>query len=1031
MRTSRRLFMLLFRRLCLLLHIGRVAILFALAQSNIEQQMGFLFQKIMVSMQDFERVKPGLFQAQQKLQSAGAQLQQLVQSNKVTPEHIRLLNGEESEKFHLEFLRLQKIAQELAEKGVNNNNGPNTNNDGPQTAQYIQDLEKYSHTLSDHVRAVENAVRSVDQAVAGGSGSASSTAGRSLQGSIINAGGGAVVQAPPPQAPPSSNGGIGIGVGVPIRLPGQQGLQGGQGQQQQQLPNVQMQMQMPSAPSSQPSTISGINTPAMFSTSGGAVGGTPQPPQQQQNSYRPGSFAASMAASQTAADTQATANSGSASLFPKGEDKIAAKPDIEMWKAQQLMGNMAVPAGPQGAAGGGLSSGQMQQGMMGAGGPNGQKMSRLEFLFLDLQNGMSDFEQLKPLFAKIDHTSAQISRMDLNDRRILQGIEAEELNYRMQNIEKQAQKIESRMAQLGPAEEKQFSEEVEQFVKDMRKHTGRVRELFTTVVFKNDKTVTIPKELPKLDPNAKLDPSSPEMRKITVIFAEIQSNMQIFERELAPRFAAVTPQILQSRTNLDEKGIMTGEESQKLHVRFVSLQSRLHSEHKEKQYLEELTQFSNDLRTHVNAALKLMKDDLKIEKTAMPAMGVQPGAARGGPGGPTGGPIGGTPIGGQAMPTNQPQLRTVSGGANAMPTPANFAGGGGRPMDPISKQINDLFEKVDKHMQRFEANVKPLFKNVPAPQVLMNKLEDKQELKIATGQASEEIHRRFLSIQTRANSLNQQQGPAIQAFILDLEKFEKDLSEHVPAAELVMKKASQMSQGSTEAYKKQTPEFSEKELDDELSKVEQDMLEQDRRLPTTLRNLKERMGSQLGEFTQSNKEKLVEREVNKMAHMLAAIKNAALEILREIRQGFQGKRPLKELNELFWDDFATESQRFLATIRDLQKEEMQASRESGGDTNMAENINMPGMKLTGNILGTSGVTSKALENSSSTSYVSRGMVQGGAQSGTASSIDGNNDDQGTLNAAAAGVANMQGPGGHGGFGAGGMAGLAKLPKLQL
>ncbi len=184
---------------------------------------------------------------------------------------------------------------------------------------------------------------------------------------------------------------------------------------------------------------------------------------------------------------------------------------------------------------------------------------------------------------------------------------------------------------------------------------------------------------------------------------------------------------------------------------------------------------------------------------------------------------------------------------------------------------------------------------------------------------------------------------------------------------------------------------------------------------------------------------------------------------------------------------------------------MQASRESGGDTNMAENINMPGMKLTGNILGivclqeyeeiptdvvwyiafaisgvalvtlllrrlggstyyrrvmeieitmlfvstwrpppdyffmqwrrfradndmplmhtllhhdrllckkgpkknhdsgTSGVTSKALENSSSTSYVSRGMVQGGAQSGTASSIDGNNDDQGTLNAAAAGV----------------------------
>ena len=127
----------------------------------------------------------------------------------------------------------------------------------------------------------------------------------------------------------------------------------------------------------------------------------------------------------------------------------------------------------------------------------------------------------------------------------------------------------------------------------------------------------------------------------------------------------------------------------------------------------------------------------------------------------------------------------------------------------------------------------------------MARFTDKAELKIATGQASEEIHRRFLSIQQRTQSLERQAGPAIQAFIIDVEKFEKDLAEHVPQAEQIMRKASQMSQGSTEAYKKQTPTMTKEELEDELKATEQDMTEADKRLPATLRNLKKRMQDQV------------------------------------------------------------------------------------------------------------------------------------------------------------------------------------------
>eukprot|EP00391_Amoebophrya_sp_Ameob2_P011544 CAMPEP_0178991536 /NCGR_PEP_ID=MMETSP0795-20121207/5585_1 /TAXON_ID=88552 /ORGANISM="Amoebophrya sp., Strain Ameob2" /LENGTH=943 /DNA_ID=CAMNT_0020683261 /DNA_START=425 /DNA_END=3256 /DNA_ORIENTATION=+ len=943
----------------------------------------------MVSMQDFERIKPGLMRAQQKVQTVGS-------TSQIDARTVKLLYGEESEMLHTEFLRLQKIANDLAQSQTRPGAGGGEPKEPP--ADYIPALERYSSKLASHIVEVSRAIETIDKF---GGGAASG--GGVLGGAAAAPSAG--ISAPPVRTPATA-GGSQIGVGMPIKLPLGGGAQAG--------------------------TIGGT----------ASAGGVAQAPQPVSTSKTPGSFANSIAAQNAPIPLASSSGAadGGGGLFPKQADRIAEKPDMNMWKAQQLMGN-AMPQA-QANMGGGVAGGSgspivnMNQQM----GQTQQQPSQLEFLFLDLQNAMADFEQLKPLFAHVQ-TAAQSSQFTYDDRRVLQGIEAEELNMRVQNIERTAQKLEREGRQLGRAEEKQFLDEVEKFLKDMRSHSKRVRELFKLALPKG-MDAKIPAELPRLDPNAKVDASSPEMRRLTVVMAEVQSNMQVFEREIAPRIVGMTPTLLSEKArSTAERELLAGEASQKLHVRWMGLQARLQMDHKKKEYEAEMNAFSGDLRTHVNEALRIMKE-LGIEKSAGGMMGGNPNFGGAAPGGGVGGGrmSGATAgsIGADAMGrgTNggQPQLRTVP--QNSMPTPSNFAGGGGRPEDPVSKQINGLIEKVQRHMERFERDVKPLFKNVPAPQVLMNKLTDKAELKIATGQASEEIHRRYLSIEKRLSSLGQQQGPAIQAFILDLEKFEKDLAAHVPQAEEVMKRASQMSQGSTEAYKKQTPEFSQTEMEAELAKVEEDIREADGRMVTTLRNLKARMKEQVGQLADPN---LVQKEVNKMAHMMSSIKNAALEVMGKIRGGYGGKIPLKQLNVWFWEDFATESQRYLATVRDLQKEEMQQARDSAGGASqdaMAQNINMPGMKLSGNILGTRGVTSendleRSINNSAAAggSFVQRGMVGAGANIESPLNDDATRDAAGAaaMNRAA-GAAMATGPGS--GFG-GGMAGLAKLPKLEL
>jgi hypothetical protein len=107
-----------------------------------------------------------------------------------------------------------------------------------------------------------------------------------------------------------------------------------------------------------------------------------------------------------------------------------------------------------------------------------------------------------------------------------------------------------------------------------------------------------------------------------------------------------------------------------------------------------------------------------------------------------------------------------------------------RKSDPISDKINALLESVQKTMDKFETDIKPLFKQVPPPQALQGKLEG-EELQIATGQASEALHRRYQSIEQRLNGLARTANPGpgiVEAFIQDLTAYEKDIKDYVEKA---------------------------------------------------------------------------------------------------------------------------------------------------------------------------------------------------------------------------------------------------------
>merc|ERR1712072_942633 len=116
-----------------------------------------------------------------------------------------------------------------------------------------------------------------------------------------------------------------------------------------------------------------------------------------------------------------------------------------------------------------------------------------------------------------------------------------------------------------------------------------------------------------------------------------------------------------------------------------------------------------------------------------------------------------------------------------------------------------------------------------------------------------------------------------------------------------------------------------------------------------LKRLKKRMKKEMGVIAGSDKTR-VNKEVAKLGHMLSAIKSAALELAKKLKQEKNtSKLSDEKLNEIFWGDFNLESQRYLATIRDLEKEDMQQARATGGSQqDLQQDIGQTqGVKFTG------------------------------------------------------------------------------------
>jgi len=167
------------------------------------------------------------------------------------------------------------------------------------------------------------------------------------------------------------------------------------------------------------------------------------------------------------------------------------------------------------------------------------------------------------------------------------------------------------------------------------------------------------------------------------------------------------------------------------------------------------------------------------------------------------------------------------------------------------------------------------------------------------------------------------------------------------------------------------------------------------------------------------------KETFKMGHILGASRQAAKETIARIRHMIS-KDLLDDANELFFGDYQTDLERYMATARDLQKEEIQSSRAQGGSAeNLMRNVQGPDTNIMAskgdNILGTSGATKGMMNNlpgnSGGRSYSERGRAEGMSKEG------GGEMGGGT-------VPPSNNMGGGSGAARGGVD-LEKLPKLQL
>lgn len=196
----------------------------------------------------------------------------------------------------------------------------------------------------------------------------------------------------------------------------------------------------------------------------------------------------------------------------------------------------------------------------------------------------------------------------------------------------------------------------------------------------------------------------------------------------------------------------------------------------------------------------------------------------------------------------------------------------------------------------------------------------------------------------------------------------------------MLKEAAKITVGSTEAYAAKHPNLTVEQMEVELVKIVNDVTQADERLPKTLKRLRKRMKKDLPKLEDPA---VIKKEINKLAHMMDTMKSGILSAVKMLRDNYD-KMPIDALNHIYWKELGMDVQRYIGTMRDLDKEEMQERqtkmRESDpalANKAAADNIDMPSMKMTG-VLGTAGASN--LERGSapgeSGSYMSRGMAQG-------------------------------------------------------
>lgn len=250
------------------------------------------------------------------------------------------------------------------------------------------------------------------------------------------------------------------------------------------------------------------------------------------------------------------------------------------------------------------------------------------------------------------------------------------------------------------------------------------------------------------------------------------------------------------------------------------------------------------------------------------------------------------PVGASAG-TSSPWARTAPGAASS---------GSGRTLD-------QSFEEIEGYMKTFET-IKPKFARLPSPQQLKPHVSA-DDFQLLSGQASETLHHRFLTLQKRASSASEQ--PVVLA--RDADKYTTDLKEHIQEMERVLAvDYSAIAAGAVPTDAAADPSMLTREqILKDLPQVEKDLRSVRKRFKKTLKSTEKIMLKSEPNIA------MVKKEMDRLTHMMGSLYSSVTSSVAVLRKELLTGPMTDKLRERL-EAMLLEIRRYKDTVRDLEGE---------------------------------------------------------------------------------------------------------------